>query len=651
MHRLLSIRKAACGVAVLLCMGVVAPALASQPAGAAGITTHAWMATTAVDKVTVPQLKALLKANIGQVYAGAQFPDSGYLPGNTYGEEAHWQRFYDSYAHIIMTKPGCGALTNPTGPCAAEIAHMMGAIAHGMGDEVWDWLFEPESVDLNEYYLPAAFGSYADAGGQELQMDIAAIGLYGRVNPVAPPIPSKPDILAALDAAGFHGATAAQLDFGQLAQSVIHRAEANLAAAHTTPLRAAMPYLSANLVTEPGGVDFAARAIAAEWESMWGRLLDNRPSLSSNEPSTKVSVTYPADGQRRVPATGWVRSYSPGSSPGRGGARTRIAAALTYSLPYVPATGGPNTSANLAPNTMTLREKATGKAVPIMSGYPRAVPYGADAGEHMVDIQPAADLSPCTWYTAGVSAALKDERQQPVVPSTWSFRTGAASGGPCADDPMTQKEAWIVKVQLDLRGVTLSPADLATRAYRLDRDMDRVPAATEAVGSVEYRRLLVAGSYRSYLGRAPTDDEREQGAVRVSTESLTPLRSEILGSSEFFSRSGGRNSSFVSAAYLKVTGQQIGAVDLATWTDQLDHGGSRTSVAAVMLRSDAGARQLIGLTTLQLLNRPATSAEVVAWTARVSAADERVLAIGILSGDEYLARAQVNCSSSSSCPR
>ena len=516
MHRLLSIRKAACGVAVLLCVGVAAPALQPAPAGAAGITTHAWMATSAVDKVTIPKLKALLQANIAQVYAGAQFPDSGYVPGNTYGEEAHWQRFYDSYLRIIKSKPGCGDLTNPTGPCAAEIAHLFGAQAHGMGDEVWDWLFEPYSVDLNEYYLPPAFGSYADRGGQELQMDIAAIGLYGRSNPVAPPIPSKPDILAALNAAGFHGATTSQLDFGQLAQSIVHRAEANLAAVHTAPLRVAMPYLSANLVTEPGGVDYAARAIAAEWESMWGRLLDDQPA-------TRVSVTYPADGQRRIPATGWNRTFSPGSSPGRGGARTRITAALTYSLPYVPPTGGPNPSGNLAPTTMTLREKATGRAVPIMSGYPRAVPYGADSGEHVVDIQPAADLTPCTWYEAGVTAVLKDENQRSVVPSTWSFRTGAADGGPCADDPMTAEEAWITAQALfetvgedELVDPTINGQTLLWRLFHEDGVRMFEPKPLKAFCRCSEERIM------SVLKSFPEEDRagmvEDDGQIRVTCE-------------------------------------------------------------------------------------------------------------------------------------
>ena len=73
--------------AVLIVLAVVTVgsglATGGAPAGAAGMTTHAWMGVTAIDLVQNPQLKALLKANRTQVWAGAQFPDSGYVPGQT----------------------------------------------------------------------------------------------------------------------------------------------------------------------------------------------------------------------------------------------------------------------------------------------------------------------------------------------------------------------------------------------------------------------------------------------------------------------------------------------------------------------------------------------------------------------------------------
>ena len=139
-------------VVVALAVGL-AVGLAPR-AGASGVTTHSWMATDAIALVGDPQLRALLEANVDQVAAGAHFPDSGYANSaanppvdNTYGEEAHWPRFSYAYLDQIRDDPACGDLTDPDGPCAARIAHVLGSMAHGMGDEVWDWLFEPNAPD------------------------------------------------------------------------------------------------------------------------------------------------------------------------------------------------------------------------------------------------------------------------------------------------------------------------------------------------------------------------------------------------------------------------------------------------------------------------------------------------------------------------
>ncbi|HMJ76443.1 MAG TPA: hypothetical protein VK507_10750, partial [Iamia sp.] len=283
------------------------------------MTTHAWMAESAIDLVDAPALEALLEANVTQVRAGARFPDGGYGPGNVYGEEAHWQRFTDVYAGIIRDKESCGDLTAPTGPCAAQIAHLMGIVAHGTGDEVWDWLFEPNSPDLDEYYLPEELAPFQDGGGQELVMDLVAIGVHHRPGGAPPALPSVPDLLAAFAASGQEGVTAEQLAFGQQYIDIVYGAESGWVRNHLAGVRREMPWLSHNLVTAPGGVEYAARAIAGQWDDMWARLL-------GQDPTTEVSATYPADQQRRIPATGWVRTYQPGSHPGRGGARTRISA-------------------------------------------------------------------------------------------------------------------------------------------------------------------------------------------------------------------------------------------------------------------------------------------------------------------------------------
>lgn len=393
-------------------------------AGGAGITTHRWMAETALDQVSDTQLKTLLTANFSMLQTGTAFPDVGYVGSNTYGETAHWQRFVDNLIEAIRARDDCGSLADPDGPCAPLIAFTFGIAAHGMGDEVWDWLFEPNSPDRDEYWTGVPT---ANDGGAETQMDIVAVGRYGVARPPVGSVPDVAIVLAAFTDSGEPGITPSQFD---LVPSVplLWDVEKGWADDHLAEVEAAMPWMSDNLVTAPGGVDFAATAIAGYWSSLWGHLL-------GQQPATSVSITYPAPGETDVPATGWDRaSFQPGSSPGRGGARNRIAAVLTSARPYTGASGGITVSNELPTGSMTITDLSTNLPVPLKSSYPRSVPYGSDGGEHTIDTQPAANLAACTWYRVDVSpvnAPVLDARGDAVTPYSWQFRTE------CDDEPTT----------------------------------------------------------------------------------------------------------------------------------------------------------------------------------------------------------------------
>lgn len=421
-------RKLVAGFLVVL-VGGVTLSLGAR-AEASGVTTHSWMATDAVPLVDDPQLMALLEANIDQVAGGAHFPDSGY--GNsalgyehTFGEESHWPRFSYAYADQIRADETCGDLTDPDGPCAARIAHLMGSIAHGMGDEVWDWLFEPNAPDRGESYVPPALIQYGfGTGGIELQMDLIAIGDHDRPSPppALPPWPDKADLLDVFHGIGREDIVAQDLLDGEDSMRLVREGERAFTRFYHDHITTNMPWTAAHMITAPGGVDFAAVAIAAAYESLWGRLL-------GDQPATEVSITYPADGQTEVPRIGWDRaSFQPGSAGDRGGAQTRITAVLSGSLPYRPDVDSPAIPTDLPAGSMTLTEVATGEPVPIRAGYPRAVPYNPEAGEHTIDIQPDANLAKCTEYRVDVTDALIDGTGEPVVPYSWTFTTKGCPG-------------------------------------------------------------------------------------------------------------------------------------------------------------------------------------------------------------------------------
>lgn len=413
---------------LVMAMAIALGWLRAPTADAAGVTTHAWMAQRAIPLVSDPALRALLLAHRSQVLGGAHFPDSGFNFG--YGEEAHWSRFSYAYADQIRADARCGDLTDPGGRCADRIAHLFGAVAHGLGDEVWDWLFEPNAPDHGEAgYVPPAMdtvlqtlGLHFSNGGHEFQMDMIAIGDYGR--PLRPALPAWPDrgrLANVFDAIRLRPEVRrGDLDAGQRLIDVGRSAlDSPFARGFHPDFVRNLPWTSAHIVSAPGGVDFASRAIAAVWDNLWARLLGSRPP-------TTVAITYPAPGATDVPFRGWDRSeFNPGSNPdGGGGARTRITAVLDASLPYLRFSDDPGSlPAELPAGAMTLTEVATGDPVPLRAGYPRIVPYDVRPGEHTIDLQPDGDLAPCTEYRVDVTEALLDGDGAPVVPYSWTFRT------------------------------------------------------------------------------------------------------------------------------------------------------------------------------------------------------------------------------------
>lgn len=628
--------RVALAVTGALALAALVPS--SAPAGAAGVTTHGWMGLTAIERVADDDLKTLLSTHAEQVRSGAQFPDGGYVPGNAHGEEAHWSRFTDAYAAQILARDDCGDLTAPDGPCAAEVAHLMGVLAHGMGDEVWDWLFEPNSPDLDEYYLPEELSAVQDGGGQELVMDLVAIGVHGRTGGALPPLPSKPDLLAAFDAAGLDGVTPEMLDTGQVALQVIYQAEASWVAQHLPGVLAEMPWMSHNVVDAPGGVSYAADAIAAQWESMWGHLLGDRSA-------TEVGATYPAAEQRRIPATGWVRTYQPGSHPGRGGARTRISASLSYALPYDKPGVDPDVppvSEQLPAGSMTLTDLSTDELVPLLAGYPRVVPYGPGAGTHNVDLQPGADLTPCTWYRVDITSSLLDADGNPVVPYAWTFRTGTdGAGRRCADDPFTSDERYVQAAYGDLFERGPGGGELEGWTARFDRGLTPAAFASGLVGSTEHRRRLVRDAYTDILHRLPSTADRDFWVGQLRTRSLTYVRSRLLGSTEFLTRFGaGAPSVIVDATYDRVLGRAPDDAGGTFWVDQIAGGLSPTTFAARLLASPESARRIVRGTYDRLLDQQPGGPALDFWWPRVAAADERVLVAAILRSNGYYGHAQ-----------
>jgi len=399
------------------------------PAGAAGDTTHALMADRSRGFVKTPALAALLAANRDPFLSGALYPDSGYVardaqvPGGDYGEVSHWENFINAYVAHIRSKPECAAVTNPTGPCAPMIAHLLGAAAHGMGDEIWDWLFEPLATDHGEFPdHPVASGD--PLGGIppgslinsiEYAMDMIAIKDHFLWAEIPHYVPPAEDLVAVYSSIGRDDISTQGIVVGNALESAIIAAERFGAAVDGERVRAQMPWSSAHFYSESGGVIFSARAIAGYTEGLW-RKLTAAPGV---HPAPAVVAFHPEHNETGVPWKWHPALTSPGQDSG--GGENRILVSLSNSVD--PATVTPTSFILIGPDF---------SVIPPLAGFPKAGPWGPD-GTHTILYYPAIDLQPCTQYTAVATSALKDHAGASLTrAASWSFVTRAADGvGSC----------------------------------------------------------------------------------------------------------------------------------------------------------------------------------------------------------------------------
>lgn len=394
----------------------------AAPAQGSGITTHAHMAQAATAYVQDERLAALLERNVDAVLSGAAYPDGGYasssFPGGDYGEASHWQRFVDAYVRRVRARDDCGDLAAADGPCAKVVAHLLGVAAHGMGDELWDWLFEPAMADHGESpehpVFRAGLPGLGEAAGatpiglintSEYVMDVIALVDGARLGSLGTFPPPHDDLLAAYRDIRRPDITREGILAGHGLITAAQLGERSGLAEEYARVKLTMPWSSAHMFTAPGGVFFNARAIASYYEALWHTL------LTGEHGPLRVAAVTPAHGE-----TGAETDYQPAQTapgPREGGARKRILAAFSAALD--PAT--------VTPQTVRVADEA-GNAVAPMAGFPRMGPYGPDDGEHTLLFYPAEDLRPCERYTVEITTGLHDWFGNALArPLRWSFET------------------------------------------------------------------------------------------------------------------------------------------------------------------------------------------------------------------------------------
>ncbi len=437
--------------------------LFSAGAQAAGMATHALMAEYGRDYLPADHpLRSIVEAHRPALLAGAMYPDGGYATGAGFAsdrdvaETAHWEYFVAPLIqHLHDT--GClaaagqlasiplagGVLGDAAGQvvgaapladlrqddsCGARIAFAMGVAAHGLGDEVWDSLFEPQVRERGEeaasspaytldVFPPGADpsvgtllrGVVGDAGFAALReafdplslnsieyaMDVMAIRQHDIWLDVPYLVFPPWEDLAAAYAANGMDVDVLAVQRVALATRTLVAAERAGAALEYDRVRQQMPFAARHYFTGSGGVVHTGKMIAGYWQHLWQKLQSGVQAA----PGPLVVGVHPDPGERDVPA---------GASPDRF-VRVYLSSAVARD------------SVQARPGALVLFDEQ-GRIVPV--SLTEVGPLYQGAGAHGIGVQVSGELLPGHEYTAVLTTRAADDRGQAVrEPVVWSFRT------------------------------------------------------------------------------------------------------------------------------------------------------------------------------------------------------------------------------------
>lgn len=335
---------------------LAAAALAAGPllpgaAGAAGMTTHAFMADLGRQALPEGPLKRILDAHRASLIAGAIYPDGGYGSGAAFREDrdmaehAHWGDFHVAFVDYLRelgcvtqdaglipaplpgrsvhNPVGAADLAAPGNECGQLVAFAFGVAAHGITDETWDAQFEPEVRDRGEdpnlaewfgagafwgplppesplreifggqYGTLAALWSATPMNAIEYTMDVIAIVEHHRqLDSPALVFPPAQRLIEVYRRSG-RTVSREQIERGNAFSRGAVQIQADTAHLDYERVRAHMPWSSAHYFLEAGGVVSSAQVVAGMYGNMW-------QALAEPPRAPRVVGHYPAHGQHEV---------------------------------------------------------------------------------------------------------------------------------------------------------------------------------------------------------------------------------------------------------------------------------------------------------------------------------------------------------------
>lgn len=241
--------------------------------------------------------------------------------------------------------------------------------------------------------------------------------------------------------------------------------------------------------------------------------------------------------------------------------------------------------------------------------------------------------------TGDFKGQLSDPSGQPIsIDGLWglTFGNGVSAGGKDVlfftagpDDEThglfgslqvagTPSDQFVSQLYRDLLNREPDAEGLAFYSNLLDQGkLDRLQTALAIESSPEFKNLVVTDDYEEVLRREPDPAERT-AALQFLNQGGTEagLEVRLLATPEYFANRGGStNAGFVQAVYEDVLGRSASANEVQAWTQLLDQGTSRTTVAQGIVFSKESLTGAVERRYDKLLNRSADTAGLNAWVA------------------------------------
>ena len=272
----------------------------------------------------------------------------------------------------------------------------------------------------------------------------------------------------------------------------------------------------------------------------------------------------------------------------------------------------------------------------VIPGTQQVTGIGDDQDDDLADIT----IPTGAWTETGTAATTLT-----IDPAdaAWGTVTLINFGPVSIHGPWTDlNDGFAHRATRDLVYRFLSPTARTTLATQLAAGTKtRASVAQSLIFSDEYRGLDVDRIFRRYLKRSADPSGRTYWINGIRNgKSLRKFRAQLFSGSEYYSKAGSTTDGFVNAAYQDVLHRLPDPSGLAYWTNKINHGTGRGSVANSFLGSTEARRSIVKDQFLRFLDRYPTTAEVDQWMEplRTSVTGEQDLVAFLVRSNAYYHR-------------